>query len=219
MPAPNDRSSRQALSREKVLKTALRLADKQGIDSLSMRKLADALDVEAMSLYNHIKNKDEVIDGIVEMVVNRFTTASFELPWKQAMRECAISTHQVLLKHPWVAMLLISRVTICDGLLRYSDASFGCLRKAGFSYEMADHGWNAISNHIYGFTLTVISAPIDSSEYSNAAEHYLSAVPKEQYPHVHSLMTLIISGEHTGINDFEFGLDLILDGLERLAEK
>ena len=190
------------------------MADANGLGSLSMRKLADKLGVEAMSLYNHVRNKDDVIDGIVSLVIAQFMLPDANEHWKVAMRSCAISTHKTLLKHPWAAQLLISRVSVSENMMAYSDACFGCLANAGFSYEMVDHAWNAISNHIYGFTLTLINSPIDSNDYAKAAEQYLPVVPKDVYPHVHSMMQLIISGDHNGVNNVAFGLDLILDGLD-----
>lgn len=211
-------TSKPSLTREKVLLKALQMADANGLESLSMRKLADQLGVEAMSLYNHVHNKDDVIDGIVSLVIARFKLPDTNEHWKAAMRSCAISTHETLLKHPWAAQLLISRVSVGENMMTYSDACFGCLANAGFSYEMSDHAWNAISNHIYGFTLTLINSPVDSADYAQVAEQYLPDVPKETYPHMHALMQLIISGDHNGVNKVEFGLDLILDGLDSMLK-
>jgi len=209
------RKAKPALSRAKILTKAIRLADSNGLDALSMRKLAQSLQVEAMSLYNHVHNKDDVIDGMINSVVEQFVVPDVNKPWKQSMRTSAISTHKTLLNHPWAANLMITRVIMGEGMMTYSEACYGCLANAGFSYAMTDHAWNAISNHIYGFTLTQISSPLESSEYANAAEQYLPQVPKQTYPHIHAMMQLIIKGEHSGVNNFEFGLDLILDGLER----
>jgi len=119
--------------------------------------------------------------------------------WKPAIRESAVSTHKVLLTHPWAAELLISRVYLGEASLNYADKAYGCLRKAGFGYDMADHAWNAINNHLYGFTLTVINAPIQSPEYASAAEHYQELVPHDQYPHLHSMMQEIITRAVIGL--------------------
>lgn len=210
------RTSKPSLTRDKVLRQALQMADSGGLGALSMRKLADKLGVEAMSLYNHVQNKDDVIDGIVALVVAKFIVPDTKEHWKVAMRNCAISTHTTLLKHPWAAQLLISRVSASENMMIYSDACYGCLANAGFSYEMTDHAWNAISNHIYGFTLTLINSPIDQADCAQAAKQYLPVVPKESYPHVHEMMLLIISGDYNGVNNLEFGLDLILDGLDSM---
>jgi len=208
------RKIRSALSREKILQRAVRLADQKGTDSLSMRSLAKALRVEAMSLYNHVESKDDLLDGMVELVVEKFSLPDASLPWNVAMRQSVISTHAVLLAHPWSASLLISRINTGSAMMRYSDACFGCLVEAGFSFPMADHAWNAIGNHLYGYTLCIVSAPVSSKDYAAAAEQYLPLVPSDEYPYVHGMMRVIISGEHSGVNDFSFGLDLILQGLE-----
>lgn len=209
------RPRKRGLSRKRVLANALRIADKQGVDALSMRKLAESLGVEAMSLYNHVQNKEDVLDGIVDLVIQEFEMPSQTKHWKIALQECVLSTYETLLKHPWAAPMLISRVSVGDGMLRYTDACIGCLHSAGFSYEMADHAWNSIHNHLYGFTLSQLSAPIDSADYAVVAKQYESRVPAEQYPHVHALMQLVIEGTHSGVNNIEYGLTLVLDGLER----
>lgn len=210
----NKRASRQALSREKILKKAVSLADKHGVDALSMRKLAHALNVEAMSLYNHIDNKEDLFDSLVDWVVSQFQLPDENKHWKESLRRSVISSHDVLLKHPWATLLLLSRINTGDSIMAYSNACFGSLLNAGFSHALTDHGWNALNNHLYGFTLTEINLPINPDDYSKAAEEYLPMVPVERYPHIHSMMQIIIKGEHSGVNDFNFGLDLILNGLE-----
>ncbi len=209
---------RKPLSATAIFEAALRLADAHGVDSLSMRKIALSLNVEAMSLYNHVQNKDSVIDGILGLVVSQFELPAIENHWKVSMHQRALSAHQVLLEHPWAAMLMISQVTVNPARLAWTEATIACLHHAGFSYPMADHAWNAIDNHIFGFTLQAVSAPVDQDQYAAAAEHYLPVIPATTYPHLHAMATLISQGEHSGVNDFEFGLRLILDGLERLLD-
>lgn len=211
--------SKSPLNRTKVLKQAMRLADKGGIEQLSMRKLAQSLNVEAMSLYNHVKNKDDVLDGMVGLVIEQFELPKSGKDWKKELKVSANSMHAVLLQHRWAAQLLISRVITGEAMMRNADAWIGCFYKAGLSYVMADHAWNAVTNHIYGFTLTQINSPVDVVDYAKSAEQYLPLVPENDYPHMHGLMQLIIMGKHDGINDFNFGLDLILDGLERLKSE
>lgn len=195
---------------------ALRFADKHGIQALSMRKLAQSLNVEAMSLYNHVNNKEDLIDGIVELVIAEFQIPDELGDWKAQMRARAISAHTVLLKHPWAAPLMLSRIHIGPAMLTWTNATVGCLINAGFSYPMADHAWNALDNHLYGFTLQRLNSPVEPEDYPSSAEHYLPMIPLEQYPHVFAMATQIAEGSHSGINDFTFGLDLLLDGLERL---
>jgi AcrR family transcriptional regulator len=203
------------LSRERLLHAALRLADQGGIESLSMRKLAQELDVKAMSLYNHVSNKDDLLDGIVDIVISEIEVPSLNTDWKMAMRRRAISAHAVLLRHPWSIMSIMSRVNVGSAMLRYVDATLGCLREAGFSFEMADHAWNALDSHIYGFTLQEINFPLEPAEYSQTAENFVSQIPVDQYPYLNRLSRHVIEGDYDGLHDFEFGLELILDGLDR----
>jgi AcrR family transcriptional regulator len=206
------------LSRERVLEAALRLADEAGIEALSMRKLAEILGVKAMSLYNHVTNKDDLIDGIVDLVVSEIELPDLTVEWKTAMRQRSRSAHEVLLRHPWATMPIVSRVNVGPAMLRYVDATLGCLHAAGFSLEVADHAWNAIDSHIYGFTLQELNFPFEPSEYAEAAKMGLPLIPAAQYPHMNSLTHRVIDGSYDGLHDFDFGLDLILNGLERLRE-
>lgn len=204
-----------SLSRERVLCAAVRLADEGGIESLSMRKLAQDLGVKAMSLYNHVANKDDLLDGIVDIVVSEIEVPNLGVDWKTAMRRRAMSAHEVLLRHPWSTMPLVSRVNVGPAMLRYVDATLGCLREAGFSLEMADRAWNAIDSHIYGFTLQELNFPFETEEYSEAAKNGLSLIPADKYPYLNRLTHDVIEGRYDGIHDFEFGLELILNGLDR----
>jgi AcrR family transcriptional regulator len=203
------------LSRERVLRAALRLADEGGIESLSMRKLAQELGVKAMSLYNHVVNKDDMLDGIVDIAVSEIEVPDLSVDWKTAMRRRAISAHEVLLRHPWATMALMSRVNVGPAMLRYVDATLGCLREAGFSFEMADWAWNAIDSHIYGFTLQKLNFPFEATEYSEAAKTGLSLIPADKYPYLNQLTHHVMEGRYDGLHDFEFGLELILNGLDR----
>jgi len=204
------------LSKERILLQALTLADSGGIEALSMRKLADALGVKAMSLYNHFANKDEIIDGLVELVI-----AEIEVPelaadeWKAAMLVRANSAHQTLLAHPWATQTIVSRMNIGPNILAYIDTTLGCLRKAGFSIDMADHIWNAMDNHIYGFTLQELNFPLQEDEYAEAAAGFIDMIPVDKYPHMNALSRQVMAGKYNGIHDFEFGLTLILNGLDK----
>lgn len=209
------RGRREPLSRERILRAALRLADDGGIEALSMRRLAQELGVEAMSLYNHVANKEDVIGEIVDLVVGEIEAPTLGGDWKAAMRRRAISAHAALLRHPWACRSIPSRVNTGPAMLRYIDATLGCLRAAGFSYEMADHAWNAIDSYIYGFTAQQLNFPLDPAEYAAAAREGLPLLPADQYPHMRALAELVIAGRHRGVHEFEFGLDLLLEGLER----
>jgi AcrR family transcriptional regulator len=207
---------RAPLSPEKVLRAALRMADKDGLESLSMRKLAQSLKVEAMSLYNHVASKEEILDGLVELVASEIEVPSIGGDWRAAMRQRATSAHAVLMRHPWATMLFVSRVNIGPNMLRYVDATIGCLREAGFSYPMADHAWNALDAYIYGFTLQKLNFPLEPSEYAAAADQFLHLIPVEQFPYLNGMSQEVIAGRHDGMHQLETGLDLILDGLERM---
>lgn len=207
-------AGRSPLSKDRVLSTALHLADRSGIHSLSMRKIAAELDVQAMSLYNHVANKDEILDGLVELVVAEIEIPSLDDDWKVAMRRRGLSAHEVLLRHPWAIITLITRTSAGPKMLRYIDATLGCLRKAEFSYEIADHAWNAMDNHIYGFTLQEVNFPFEEAEYADTAREFLPLINTKDYPYFTELATLVMQRRYSGMHDFEFGLNLILDGLE-----
>ncbi len=203
------------LSRERVLRAAIRMADEGGIEALSMRKLALELGVQAMSLYNHVANKDEIIDGIVDRVVSEIEVPDFSLDWKTAMRRRSISAHEVLLRHPWATMPLVSRINVGPAMLGYINATLGCLFEAGFSLEMADHIWNAIDSHIYGFTLQELNFPVETENYSEAAKIGLPLISADLYPYMNTLTHAVIEKRYDGIQNFEFGLELILNGLDK----
>ncbi|MCX5934594.1 MAG: TetR/AcrR family transcriptional regulator C-terminal domain-containing protein [Pseudanabaena sp. LacPavin_0818_WC45_MAG_42_6] len=202
------------LSRERILLAAMRLADEGGIEALSMRKLAQELGVKAMSLYNHVADKDDLLNGIVDIVVGEIEVPLLDIEWKTAMRRRATSAHEMLLRHPWAAIALMSRMNVGPMMLRYIDATLGCLREAGFSFEMADHAWNAIDSHIYGFTLQELNFPIRETDYSEAAAMGLSLIPADKYPYMNQLTHYVMDGRYDGIHNFEFGLELIIHGLD-----
>ncbi|MBF2014161.1 MAG: TetR/AcrR family transcriptional regulator [Rivularia sp. T60_A2020_040] len=206
------------LSRERVLDAALSMADREGIEALSMRKLAQELGVKAMSLYNHVTNKDDILDGIVDIVISEIERPDLGLDWKIAMRRRSISAHAVLLCHPWMITTMVSRVNKGAAMLHYVDATLGCLNEAGFSLEMADYAWNAIDSHIYGFTLQELNFPFEPGEYAQKAKNYISLIPVNRYPYLNQLAHYVMEGRYNGVYDFEFGLDLILDGLDQLRK-
>jgi len=207
---------RAPLSRERVLRAAVALADQSGIESLTMRKLGQELGVEAMSLYNHVANKDDILDGIVDLVLGDIDVPRSGTEWKTAMRQRAISAHDVLLAHPWAAMLIMSRYNVGPGMTRYLDATLGRLREGGFSITGALDAWNTLDSHLYGFTLQELNLPFEVKETQQASADVLTQLPADQYPHVAEVITEIMQ---TGrAENFEFGLDLILDGLERILD-
>lgn len=210
---------RAPLTRERILSAAISLADEHGLDALSMRKVAQELGVEAMSLYNQVANKDDLLDGIADIIVGEMEVPALGTDWKIAMRTRAISAHEVLLRHRWAPMLIGSRIHVGPAMLRYVNATLGCLHEAGFSYAMADRAWNALDSYIYGFTLQELNFPLEPSEYASAARKFLPMLPAAEYPHMRALTELVIAGSHSGVQDFGFGLEFILEGLERLLKQ
>src|SRR4051812_31251772 len=216
---PRKKTSRRApLTPDKVLATALEMADEKGLEALSMRTLAKALKVEAMSLYNHVDGKERLLDGLVDRVAGEITLPRPGGDWRAAMRERALSAHAVLLRHPWATMLFVSRMNIGPNMLRYVDATIGCLREAGFSYPLADHAWTAIDAFVYGFTIQKRNFPLEPSEYASSAKAFLPLIPAERFPHLNGMSQEVIAGRHDGLHQLEFGLDLLLAGLERMRQ-
>jgi len=212
-------ADRVRLSRDRVLNAAVAFADERGIETLSMRKLGDALGVEAMSLYNHVANKDELLDGMVDVVFGEIGLPAGDVDWKTAMRRRAVSARQVLARHRWAIGLMESRTSPGPATLRHHDVVIGCLRAAGFSVEMAAHAFSLLDSYIYGFALQEASLPFDTAEKTaEVAEMILARMQPDQYPHLTELAVehVLKPGYDYG-NEFEYGLDLILDGLERAA--
>jgi len=210
---------RTPLSRERVLRAAIVVADTSGIDSLSMRNLGQKLQVEAMSLYNHVANKDDILDGIVDLVFSEIELPADRGDWKSAMRKRAISAHKALLRHPWAPSLMQSRTKPGPATLRHHDSVLGSLRKAGFTLVMAAHAFSAIDGYVYGFALQQINIPLQSKEQvAEVGDNILRQLAGE-YPYLAEMITEhAMNPGYDYADEFEFGLDLILDGLERVRE-
>jgi len=213
---PENRSKRinrrQSLSRERVLEAALSLADTHGLDSVSMRNLAQTLGVEAMSLYNHVANKNDLLDSMVDRVF-----AEIELPeagdWRQCMRGRAVSARRVLTLHPWAIGLLDSRGTPGPATLRHHDWMIGVLRNNGFSLAMTADAFAVLDSFIYGFVAQESSLP--SSKLPDHAREIVNNLPTKQYPHLAELTRgYVLPTGYDFSDSFEFGLDLVLDGLD-----
>ena len=209
------------LTRERVLVAAVAFADEHGIASLSMRKLGEVLGVEAMSLYNHVASKEDLLDGMIDLVFAEIELPSAAEGWKRAMRQRAISVRTVLARHRWAIGLMESRTSPGPATLRHHDAVLGCLREAGFSLELAAHAYSALDSYIYGFALQEATLPLGDTEEETAevAQAMMAQVAADEYPHLteftheHILQPGYDYGE-----EFGFGLDLILDGLEKATE-
>lgn len=211
-------TGRGRLNRERILNAALRTADLHGVESLSMRTLAADLGVKAMSLYNHVANRDEIVGGIVDLVIGEIEIPNPQLGWREAMRARAQSAHEVLVRHPWALSAIISGKTIGPAMLRYVDKTLECLLTGGFSLEQADHVWNVLDSYVYGFTMQELSFPFEPSEYGKAAGKFVHLIPEGEYPSFYRLTTAVISGTYDGVHDLQFGLQVLLDGLEKLLQ-
>jgi AcrR family transcriptional regulator len=222
MTAPIDPTvkPRAPLSKGRVLGAAIDLADRGGFASLSMRKLAQALGVEAMSLYNHVANKDEILDGVVDLIFGEIGLPPTEVDWKTAMRRRAVSAREVLSRHPWAIGLMESRSKPGRATLQHHDAVIGALRKGGFSIPMAAHAYSVLDGYIYGFALTHTNLPFETTdETAQLAQDIMGRFSANEYPHLTELTVQhVLQPGYDYVKEFEFGLDLILDGLERLRE-
>ncbi len=216
MPDEMTDTPRAPLSRDRVLQAAVGLADAGGLGSLTMRKLAAELGVEAMSLYHHVRNKDEILDGIIDVVA-----AEIDLTgrggWKSATRHRAISAQEVLLRHPWAGMLWVSRLNLGPARMRYMDVALSTLRNGGLSEDLTHHAYHVVENHILGYTMQLLSFAADMDNLDEFADRFLAELPADEYPdlavHVRQHLVDPVDVDET---EFEFGLRLILDGIERI---
>jgi AcrR family transcriptional regulator len=218
MPAPAS-GTRPRLNRERVLRAAVEVADSGGITSLTIRSLAEALGVKPMSVYHHVANKEEIIDGIVDLVFGEFALPEPGGDWRQEMRRRALSVRAVLRVHPWAIPLLQSRTSPGVATLTHLDAVIGTLRQGGFSIEMTAHAYALLDSYIYGFALSEASLPINGPEtVAEVAESMsmLELFSTGAFPHLVEFSTehIMKPGYDFG-EEFEVGLDLVLDGLAR----
>jgi len=220
MPPTGHATVRRApLSRDQVLRAAVALADEGGIGALSMRKLGEAVGVEAMSLYNHVASKGDLLDGMVDVVFSEIGLPAGDVGWKAAMRQRAISARETLARHRWAIGLMESRRSPGPATLRHHDAVLGCLRQAGFPVELTAHAYSLLDSYIYGFALQEASLPFDSAEEApEVAQEIAGQLPADAYPHLTELAVehVLQPGYRYG-DEFEIGLDVILSALERAA--
>ena len=209
-------TGRERLSRDRVLKAAIKMADESGLDGLTMRRLAQSLGSEVMSLYYYVQSKDALLDEILDAVVGEIEPVAGGSGWKDEIRQIAISAHEMLGRHPWAAGLMMSPARVRSARMRYMESLLGRLRRTGLSAEMTDQAYHALDSHIIGSTLWETGYSSGSSGLDDYAERFLRAFSEDEFPylaeHVRQHMTIPAAGETT----FAFGLDLIIDGLERL---
>jgi AcrR family transcriptional regulator len=219
-----DNAPRTPLSRERVLRAAVVLADKSGVESLSMRKLAQELGVVPMALYKHVANKEELLDGMVDVIVGEIDTGSSGGDWKSAVRQRVLAARQILLRHPWARRVIESRTSKSPVVLDHMDSMIGMFRSGGFSVDLTHHVMHALGSRMWGFTQEVFDD--DSASAPAEVPPEILRAMAERYPHV---MEIAMRADHDdesivgqGCDDqfeFEFALDLLLDGFERLHQQ
>jgi AcrR family transcriptional regulator len=208
---------RLPLNRDRILQAALELADEAGIESLTMRKLGQTLGFEAMSLYNYVANKDDLLDGMLDRVLDETEPPSPAGDWATAIRSSAISVHEGLTSHPWACALLMSPGHIRPARLQYMDSLLGRLREAGFSADTTYHAYHVLDAHIFGFSLWQANHSYNAVQVSNMVAEFERWIPVDVYPYLHEHGEQhFAEGPHREVSAFEFGLDFILDGLEKI---
>jgi AcrR family transcriptional regulator len=214
---------RAPLSRERILLAAVALADERGVGSISMRKIAQELGVVPMALYKHVANKDELLDGMVDVVVGEIDPPIAGADWKTTVRERVLSARRALLRHRWAPEVVESRSAATPTVIAYLDSMMGILRAGGFSIDLMHHAMHAMGSRMIGFTQELF---VDSTRSGLAPSAELPAEIAERFPNIVELGARIAHDEATivgsGCDDqfeFEFALDLMLEGLERLRRK
>jgi AcrR family transcriptional regulator len=209
---------RDPLSRERVLQTALRLADQGGLASLTTRRLGQELGVEAMALYYYFASRDQIVDGIVDLVFAEIDLPASDGAWKTAMRRRAISLRDILLRHRWAIGLMESRRNGGPANLRHHDAVIGSLRTGGMDIPMTAHAYSLLDSYVYGFALTKMTLPFDTEdEVAEVAEGLRQSFDLDTYPHLVEMIGHALQPGYDYLDEFEWGLDLILDGLDTAA--
>lgn len=220
MPRTRKAKSREPLSRERALQVAMGLADAEGLEALTMRRLAQELGVEAMSLYHHVPNKNDILDGMVDLVFAQIELPTGSGDWKTEMRKRAHSARAALNRHPWAISLMESRSAPGMATLLHHDAVLGSLRKGGFSIVLTAHAYSMLDAYLYGFVLQELQLPFDTQDGKDTQEvtrAIFEKIPEGALPHmVEFAMKHVLKPGYSYAKEFDFGLELILDALERM---
>ena len=218
-----DAQAREPLSRERVLRAAVALADEGGAESLSMRRLARELGVVPMALYKHVANKDEMLDGMVDVVVAEIDPPVVDMDWKPAVRQRVLSARRALLRHPWAPGVLESRTNPTPAVLAYMESMIGMFRAGGFSIDLTHHAMHAMGSRLLGFSQELFDDSVDLDPEATAVMVQQLA---GTYPYITQLVTAITHDQGSVVGpgcddqfEFEFALDLLLDGLQRLRDR
>lgn len=215
---------RTPLNRVRVLQAAVDLADREGIDALSMRRLGGELGVEAMSLYNHVAGKEDILDGMVDLIIGEIDPAPDDGDWKHALRSRILSARRVMLRHPWASSVITSRKEASQVMMKYMDSVGGMMMAGGFSVDLMHHAFHALGSRVLGFSQELFddsSPDVDPDQMAIMARQMAN-----EFPNIVAVMDQIqhddASVVGSGCDDqweFEFALDLMLDGLERIKER
>jgi AcrR family transcriptional regulator len=216
-----EREARARLTRERILRAAVELADREGLEALSMRKVAQALDVVPMALYRHVANKDEMLDAMVDLVVGEIDPPETGLDWKQTIRKRILSARRMLLRHPWAARVIESRTDPTQAVIGYFDEMIGVFLAGGFSIELTHHALHAMGSRLLGFTQELFDDTPDLD-----AEAAMYEAMAEAYPNIGRMIRIVVHDDASRVGErgcddqfeFEFALGLMLDGLERLRD-
>jgi AcrR family transcriptional regulator len=219
-----DQEERAPLTRDRILRAAVELADRGGVESLSMRNLAQELDVVPMALYRHVANKDEMLDGMVDLVVGEIDPPETGLDWKTAIRRRIFSARRMLLRHPWAARVIESRSEATPAVIGYFDEMIGLFLAGGFSIEFTHHALHAMGSRLLGFTQELFD---DTPDVDPEVEEEMYKAMADAYPNIGRLVEIVMHDDASVVGDrgcddqfeFEFALDLMLDGLERRKDK
>jgi AcrR family transcriptional regulator len=211
----NGRASRTPLSRDRTVRAAVALADAGGFDSLSMRKLAEELDTAPMSLYRHVANREDLLDGMVDVVFGEMYPPAVGGDWTTELRERGISARAALQRHPWAVGLMETRVHPGPASAVHHNATMGCLREAGFPFRDAVHAYNLLDSYTYGFALQEQTIPFETPEESAEMAKTTVGERGDEYPYLAEVVVELGKRGYDYTEEFEFGLDFILDGLER----
>jgi AcrR family transcriptional regulator len=214
--------TRAPLTRERVLSTAVALADQGGIESLSMRKLAQALDVVPMALYRHVASKDELLDGMIDVVVGEIDPPETGVDWKMAIRRRILSARRALLRHPWASRVMESRAEPTPTVLAYMDSMVGMFLVGGFSIDLVHHTMHAMGSRMVGFSHELFN---DTADVDPRADADMWRAMADRYPNIAELVEVVYHDDASVVGsgcddqfEFEFALDLMLDGLEKLRD-
>lgn len=211
--------TRRPLTRQRVLDAAMALADRVGVEAFTIRKLAAELDVKPMAIYHHVPNKDSILDGIVDAVFAEIDLPPTDVDWREAMRLRCVSAREVLGRHPWAPPLMESRTSPGPATLHHHDAVLACLRRGGLSWSLTAHAYAVLDSYVYGFALQEANLPFeDEQQVGELSESIIMPLSADEYPALVAFTVehVLQPGYDFG-HSFEFGLDLLLDGLSRAA--